>query len=1132
MHKYFYVILSTFFFSLLLVESNQGQELIEEFGKNRVQYHDDFKYWWRYESEHLVTYWYGKGRNIAHTVVQLAEYDIGEIQDILEHRFNDKIEIVVYVDISDLKQSNIGSEEIFSSQLGKTKIVGNKVFVYFDGNHNELRKQIRMGIGSVIMNNMLFGANLQEIVQSAMLVNLPDWYKEGIISFIGEQWNESIDNRLKDIYGRKKLKDFYSISEEDPILAGHAFWNYIQLQYGRSSISNLLYLTRISRNMSSGFLFVLGVPMSQVINNCFRYYKDMYKDDEAKTEHFTPRLSVKHSRKNCKPISKLSLSPDGHKLLYVQSEEGRNKLYLHDLKTDKREKIMQIGVRNPFQTVDHNYPLIRWENNELIHIIFEVKDVLQYEIHNLTTGEITTDVLNPIFQRIYSFDILDEKKWVLSASMDGLSDLIIYDFTNKQVEKITDDYWDDLDVSLTEVNGKRGILFSSNRKNNFYIKEELDTILPIGNFDIFFLDIDSRNGDLIRISSSPDASERQAVKISEHEIIYLSDQFGVVNRMKATLKPEVVTESKVVTLKDGTKLRMSLSAKIPPSELDLVSRIDTVQNFGTTTQHSIVSNYDRNILYHSASINKLAQLVYKNESYHIDISKLEFDLKKQPINSTYLGFLFDKPNEQIIAQEGVVQQNKDIQDAEYKFQSKFGDFEKQKSTFSELPKKEQPLWVNNLGLKEKEVVRFNFVQATAARLRFRVDDLSSNMDNNPLFSGLGSFAGTEQEIQGQLISSVSGYQYNPLGLLMKGSVKDLFEDYQFEGGVRFPTSFNGTEWFLVFDDRKDRWDKRYAFYRKGIRETHELNNLGLVEYRPVSNIAFAEFRYPFNIFNSFRFAGTLRMDRNVVLSTDRPTLMTPDANAQRLGLKISYVYDDTYTKDINMRYGTRAKVYVEAMNKFEVQFDPWKFKASTGFLTIIGLDARHYLRLDKRSILAFKFEALTSLGNEHVAYYLGGVNNWFFPKYNDLLPLPENKQFAYQGLAANMRGFPQNIRNGASYALFNMELRVPFVQYLSRRKLRSAFYRNLQLVGFFDAGSAWHGLSPYGEDNPLNMLDISRPPTLNVHVNYYRDPIVFGYGAGLRALVFGYFLKLDYAWGIETRSRLDPVFHFSMGKDF
>ncbi|MEZ5049622.1 MAG: hypothetical protein R2766_08230 [Saprospiraceae bacterium] len=170
--KYLALVLAVFCFSFI-----QAQSFDTEFGKNRVQYNDDFKYWSRYETASFITYWYGKSKMVARTVMPLAEMDHSEIQSIIEHRINDKIEILVYSDLSDLKQSNIGSEQSFTSITGQTKIVGNKMFVYFDGDHQHLRQMIREGIATVYINAMIFGSDIQEIVQNAVLLNLPPWYR-------------------------------------------------------------------------------------------------------------------------------------------------------------------------------------------------------------------------------------------------------------------------------------------------------------------------------------------------------------------------------------------------------------------------------------------------------------------------------------------------------------------------------------------------------------------------------------------------------------------------------------------------------------------------------------------------------------------------------------------------------------------------------------------------------------------------------------------------------------------------------------------------------------------------------------------------------------------------------------------
>jgi hypothetical protein len=43
---------------------------------------------------------------------------------------------------------------------------------------------------------------------------------------------------------------------------------------------------------------------------------------------------------------------------------------------------------------------------------------------------------------------------------------------------------------------------------------------------------------------------------------------------------------------------------------------------------------------------------------------------------------------------------------------------------------------------------------------------------------------------------------------------------------------------------------------------------------------------------------------------------------------------------------------------------------------------------------------------------------------------------------------------------------------------------------------------------------------------------VAGYGFGLRSQLLGYFVRLDWAWGIENNQIRPRVFYFSLSLDF
>lgn len=171
------------------------------------------------------------------------------------------------------------------------------------------------------------------------------------------------------------------------------------------------------------------------------------------------------------------------------------------------------------------------------------------------------------------------------------------------------------------------------------------------------------------------------------------------------------------------------------------------------------------------------------------------------------------------------------------------------------------------------------------------------------------------------------------------------------------------------------------------------------------------------------------------------------------------------------------------------------------------------------------------MGHQRLLSYLGGVDNWLGPQFDySFLPDP-SQNYQFQTIATPIRGFYQNVRNGNSFALINNELRVPVFKYFSNKPIKSSFLENFMVVGFGDVGSAWTGSNPYTSDNAFNTILIEG---FNYEINLQnqKEPIVYGYGFGLRSKLFGYYVRFDYAWGVDDGVVLDPVRYLSLSLDF
>jgi len=1065
----------------------------ETFGKNRVQYHKDFKYWWKYETDNFITYWYTPARKVAESAILLAEQDYQEIQGLLEHHINDKIQIIVFKDLTDFKQSNLGSEEIFEIEAGQTKVEGNRIFVYSTGDHSQLRHQIREGIASVHIKQMLQGSTIQELVQNAFLSALPPWYVPGLISYVGSPYDYDFENDLRAYFAQYNYDDFEKFGLEFPTLAGHAMWNYIHSKYGPTNLSNLLYITRINRKMDNGFIYVLGESFDDVSAECYTYYRSAFNEQETFfSDPIAEEIKIKKKKVSKRSkgvydirVSDMELSDDGKTLMYVTNELGKYRVWLYDVESKKQKQLLKGSFRNPFQEADYSYPNVEWgmESNE-IYAVQEKNDRLYLKYWDLNSGDYMEQEFPPAIERIYSMDVFSRDTLLFSATSDGYTDLYFYTPKTRQTFRLTTDYFDDIDAKTVQFKGQRYIAFTSNRLSLPVEKMELDTVLPEDHFDIYLMSPFS--GFTQRLTNSTWASEKELAVVGS-EIHYISDENGIQNRWKIDIAADNI-------------------------EPVMLSQYQTGINDFAKSGNIVVENVRSP----------------KNASLRIVSTD---DTPVSNVHYTSLAELRRKQFEKkpLILDEEILLPETQIEDSEYFFQSRFEEEIPLPDDFGADEKNDNesllivPDFSNVSERNENQTPpkTFNSARVLAYRMTFGMTDFDVDLlSNELLFSGLNSYTGMNQ-----------GFDFPETGILLKTELRDLFENYIISAGARVPLTFNGTEFYLSVEDRKYQLDRKFSLYRSSKKEREDMRFVDNPDTRNITHIGIYQLTYPFSIFSSLRLLTTLRFDRTVILPDQPSELNADDLNQQRIGLRLEYVFDNTYSKMPNIMHGTRAKIFIEGTNRFQVQFDPGEYDLSKAFMTTIGFDVRHYIRLDRHSIFATRLAGATSFGSERILYTLGGVKNWISPNYNQSTPRPQSNDFAFQAAVNDMRGFDQNIRNGSSYLLANAELRIPFFNYFSRREIKSKFLRNFQIVGFVDAGTAWHGRSPTSPGNLLNQETLTNRVS-EVQVQFFRDPLIVGYGAGARINLFGYFLRLDYAWGFETRQQTDPIFYLSLGHDF
>ena len=446
-----------------------------------------------------------------------------------------KVQLVIYNKLSDLRQTNIGlmGEEQYNTG-GVTRIVGTKILLYFDGDHAHLENEIRAGLAQVLVNQMMYGGDLKDMLKNSAFLNLPQWYLNGLMSYMASSWNKEVDNRVKDGIISGRYRKFNKLDGEDAVYAGHSIWAYIADIYGESVIPNILYMTKISRNIESGFLFVLGTSMKNLTFEWLNYYTDRYTNVD-KTRHLPDdKLAVTGMKKN-RAYFHIRLSPDASKVAYVTNKMGKYKVWVQDLETGKRSKIFKQGFKWQEYRMDYSFPILDWHpTGKIIAMIREKKGHLYLDFHSMEGKRKHWDENEFLhFEKIADFSYSqDGKQLVLSGIRDGQSDIFLYTIASFTNEQLTHDIFDDLHPSF--VRGDKGILFVSNRSDDT-LRAQTDMDLMPQQKDIYYYDLTTRSDVLKRITNTRDVNEDYPQELDSAHFTFLSDENGISNRYVAKL---------------------------------------------------------------------------------------------------------------------------------------------------------------------------------------------------------------------------------------------------------------------------------------------------------------------------------------------------------------------------------------------------------------------------------------------------------------------------------------------------------------------------------------------------------------------------------------------------------------------
>jgi hypothetical protein len=1027
--------------------------------------------WTYYRTTQFDVYFYPTGKMLAQYTMFKAPQFMDEIERLFNFAPTKKLQFIVYNTQSDFRESNFAyDDDDFYNQGGVTNIYGTKAYLYFDGNHRNFDAMIRSGIANIYARLIVEGQSVGSNISAATLFNVPNWYYSGLASYIGEHWNSLIDAHVKDGILTQRYADFDELSPREATYAGHSFWKYVADIYGENTISTILYATRSSKSIEKGFYYGTGVGYRQLLANWYRYYYALYKKDMKRT--MPEEVGIVQKAKRKRDYAQIKIAPNGEDYAYSTNEAGQIKVWVKTAEM-KKAKVIFRKFQKTEDNPDLTFPLINWHpQGGMLGFTIEDKGRCYYYPYDVESGKLDDRLLVDV-EKITDFSFSDDGKLLLfSGFKNGQSDIFLYSFKARSIQYVTKDVFDDYAPKF--IDNQRKIIFSSNRNHDtLNTQETFFTARPQSSYDLFLYDYKHKDNQLLRVTNTPYANETE-VKEGAEGILFLGDETGIVNRYSARF--------------DST-----------------ISRIDTAIHYAYSARVSPLTDNAYSILEHDydAASGQVADIVLNGNVKKIYIHPVEEKLSQPAAPSSFQRQMRAEQRQR----DSLAAAKKSLRKSG---STKHGFYQVRRSDLQargdSLRTARQPK-----GLSGNLADGFEFIQQVPRNyyVQYTVNKLVTQADFSFLNTTYQQFTGDKNPI----------YLNAGLNALVMVGIHDLFEDYRISAGFRLSFDLDNNEVMLSYENLARRLDRQVVVYRQSLK-----SYVDQYLYKQHNNSIFYILKYPFNKTNSLRLQFTGRYETYIMAGLNDYSLEKKDERHVWGGVKLEYVFDSSKELAVNLWRGSKIKIFAEYNHRIDKDMKN---------LLVVGFDARKSVKVFRNMTWATRLAGSTNFGTSRLIYYMGGIDNWILAKFNSGIWVDPSKGYAYQTLATNMRGFEQNIRNGTSFVVLSTELRMPIVQMFTARRISSNFLKSLQLVLFGDFGTAWTGLTPYSKENSL-YTRIVESGSISAKVHRQVEPFIGGFGLGLRASVLGYFLKLDYAWGVEDYKiyKKRGMLMFSIGTDF
>ncbi len=1083
------------------------------FGKNKVQYRAET--WYYVQSEHFDVYYYEGGERLADFTARAAEQAYAQIARLFQYRIARRIPLIVYQSHNDFAVTNAVDLPTYSEGIGGvTELFKNRIALPFTGDYRDFRRVVHHELVHAVLNDMLYGGSIQAILQNNIRLRLPLWFNEGLAEYAALGWDTDSDMYVREAILEDHLASIEHLDGFFAYRGGQSVWDYVAEQYGEEKIADILRRLKTGRSVDGAFRRATGLSLEALSERWHKALREIYFPEVAAREDLgviaRPLITREDGFYNTSP----ALSPQGDRLAYITTKNGLFDVYLADA-TDGTilRKLVAGQTSTAFESLRILTPGLSWSpDGEKIALAVKSGPsdaVAVVDVHTRATTHYRVPDVDQILAVAWS---PDGTRIAFEASVDEQSDIYVLDLATRETVNYTNDVFSDHEPAWSPDGA--ALVFHSDRGAH----------LETGRYrgDAFrMIDHDYRQFDVYRLRLGADRLERLTFDeqwddkhakfgADPNRLLFVSDRNGVYNLYEKNLATGL--ERPLTDLAVGV-MQAALSAD--GQRAALVSLRE-----GTPSIFILRAPFARDLGRAPLAPNVWAQRAMKETSAPAPALALARTALRQSNP-----FLRD-------AADGVPYARDRTRDprppllaaAQRPFSSSFGD-----AADTNVDPSPAPLATDSLhaGGVRVDFPDYTFTSAFEEIRRERrerrreagyenedpFDDPFHPTDN---LDADGNFKPKKYRLSfsPDIVYGTAGYDvlYGVQGITQM-MFSDMLGNHRIIVATNLLIDLRNSDYIIAYDYLPRRTDWSFTGFH-----TSRL----LPDFRRPSPTYFRYRQYGASLSASYPFDKFRRLDVDLsvvgVSQADITDAAEPSQTRTLFYPSVTFTRDVTTPGFLAPSGGTRVALSLSG--------SPFSFNdRQVQFLSVLA-DARGYASFGRgRYSFGLRLSGGASFGPNQQLFYSSGVLNWINRSFDEVngFPIDDITDFVFATPILPLRGFDINARNGSYFGLLNAEFRFPLVAALLPGPFPILPLYNIQGVAFTDVGSVWGGR---GLDKRFNVF------RENEDGKRVFDDLLVGAGFGLRTILLGYPVRLDFAWPYDGRRFGPRNVYLSVGFDF